>query len=373
MQEMTGKVLCLVVFLLALPSLFSSAGALPLQRQEKQQENKEEAAEKKFKIAGGWLNDKDPLEGMRYSAHQMRRLQPFPTELEHDPQAYVEEETIRVSDKTTRTVTRSYHDNGYGSPRLLTVTQETRTVNEDGQEEAVRTVSSPDANGRLQVQVEETQRVVSTGDDQFEVQTVVSQLGPQRRLEPVQQFVQREQRGGDGTLEVDRIAYVLDGNRQWQPIEQRTAVSQVINGENRTEEEVYRSDPGRTLTLRDVITSREQANPDGTIRRTTETRSVDPEGNLQLAERLNLVQSVTADGQVEIVQDLEMRAAGSGKMELLERIVSSSSRASEAQGSTEIRVETPDSSGRLTVLRTYTEERTGGVESERQTRTVKKQ
>ncbi len=386
MQEMTGKVLCLVVFLFTLSSLPSTLRALPLQSEpeealplqseQEEQESKEEKTaeeEKTFRALGGWLNQKDPLEGMRYSAHQVRRLQPFPPELEHDPLAYVEEETIRVSAETTRTVTRIYHDDGYGSRRLLTVTEESRTVKENGHEEAVKTISSPDANGRLQVQAKETQRVVSKGDNEFEVQTVVSQLGPRRRLEPVRQLVQTERRRPDGTLELDRISYVLDGNRRWEAVERRTAVTRSVGEESRTEEEVYRSDFHRRLSLSEQITSRERQDEDGTIRRTIEIRSLNTQGRLQLAERVNTVRSTTSDGLLEIVQDLEIRNQGSGKMQLFQRIVSSSSPKSEAGGSTEIRVETTDANGRLTVSGTYREERSGDEESQRQTRTVSKQ
>ena len=373
---MTTRMVCPAVFFSVLLWLPTTVSALPRQSEQEEQEKKEEKQEeeeKKFAVLGGWLNSREPLEGMRYSAHQVQRLQPFPPELERDPQAYVEEETIRVSAETTRTVTRTYHDDGYGSRRLLTVTEESRTVKENGHEEAVKTISYPDLNGRLQVQVEETQRVVSTGDNEFEVQTVVSRLGLQQRLEPLQQFVQTERRSGDGTLEVDRISYVLGGNGQWQAMERRTAVTRTVGEESRTEEEVYRTGAYQRLSLSDRITSSERADKDGSIRRTTETRRVNPEGKLQLAERVNIVRSTTADGQLEIVQDLEIRNQGSGKMQLLERIVSSSSPAGEAGGSTELRVEVPDSSGRLAVLRTYREERSGGEESERQTRPVKKQ
>ena len=382
---MTGKVLGLAVLLSTLLSLLSAVSAFPLQReredqekeeqqdQKQSQDDKKEEKEEKFGVHGGWLNSRDPLEGMRYSAHQVRRLQPFPLGLEHDPRARVEEETIRISPETTRTVTRTYHDDGYGSRRLLTVTEEDRTVQENGHEEAVRTVSSPDANGRLQVQVEETQRVVSTGDGQFEVQTVVAQLGPGRRLEPLQQFVQTERRGEDGTVELDRVSYVLDGSRQWQAVERRTAVSRTVGGENTTEEEVYRSDLNRRLSLSDRISSRERKDEDGTIRRTIETRTLNPEGRLQVAERVNTVQSMTSDGRLEIVQDLEVRSEGSSRLALFERIVSSSSPGDEAGGSTDVRVLTPDSSGRLTVVSSYREDRSGGQEDARQTRTVQAQ
>ena len=60
-------------------------------------------------------------------------------------------------------------------------------------------------------------------------------------------------------------------------------------------------------------------------------------------------------------------------MQLFERIVSSSIAGAEAEGSTELCVETSDNNGRLTVARTYREERSGAEGSERQTRTVKQQ
>ena len=377
---MIARILCFTACLLIPLSPPATVTASPLQSEQEEQEKKEEKQEeeakqekeeKKFAVLGGWLNNRDPLESMRYATHQLQRLGPFPREMEHNPQAYVEEETIRVNAETTRTVTRTYHDDGFGSRRLYRVVEETRTLKEDGQEEAVRSISNQDANGRLQVQVQETQRVVSRGDNEFEVQTVVSMPGANRRLQPVQQFVQTERRQADGTVELDRIYYVVDGNRQWQPVERRTAVTRAVGGESRTEEEVYRADLNQRLSLSDRITSREWQAEDGTMRRTIETRSVDPQGKLQLAERVNTVQSTGPDGLVKIVQDLEERR-GSG-MQLLERIVSSFTPGGEAGGSTEIRVETTDGNGRLTLAGTYREDRSGAEGSERQTRTVKKQ
>ena len=313
---MTGRVLCLVVFLLTLPSLPSTLSASPLQSEREEQENKEEKKqeeEKKVRVLGGWLNKRDPLEGMRYSAHQvaapaalsagtgarspgLRRGGNHPCQCRDDSDS-----DPNLSRRRVR-LTETPHGHG-GNP------------DSEGKrhEDAVRTISSPDANGRLQVQVEETQQVVSTGDDEFAVQTVVSQLGPRRRLEPVRQLVQTERRRPDGTLELDRISYVLDGNRRWEAVERRTAVTRSGGEESRTEEEVYRSDFHRRLSLSERITSREWEDEDGTIRRTIETRSLNPQGRLQLAERVNTVRSTTPDGLVETVQDLEVRNQGTGQ------------------------------------------------------------
>ena len=383
LQEMIARILCFTACLLILLSLPATVTASPLQSEqeekEKEEKQEEEEEEKKFAVLGGWLNDRDPLNdrdslaGMRYAAHQVRRLQPFPRGMGHDLQAYVEEETIQVNPQTTRVVTRTYHDDGFGSRRLVSVTEETRTVKKDGQEEAVRTISRPDANGRLQVEEEQTQRVVSRADNEFEVQTVVSMPGADRRLHPVEQFVQTERRQADGTVELDLTSYVVDSNGQWQPVKRHTAVTRTVGGESRTEEEVYQADLNRRLSLTDRITSREWQDENGTLRRTIETRSVNPQGKLQLAERVNTVRTTDPDGSVKIVQDLELRHQGSGRMQLFERIVSSSTPEDEAEGSTELRVKTPDNNGRLTIARTYREDRSGAEGSERQTRTVKKQ
>ncbi len=383
-----ARILCFTAFLLILLSLPATLTASPLQSEQEEKEKKEEAQEteekqeeeeKKFAVLGGGLNNRDPLndrnplEGMRYAAHQLQRLQPFPREMEHDLQAYVEEETIQVNPQTTRVVTRIYHDDGFGSRRLVSVTEETRTVKKDGQEEAVRTISRPDANGRLQVEEKQTQRVVSREDNEFEVQTVVSMPGADRRLHPVEQFVQTERRQADGTVELDLTSYVVDSNGRWQPVKRHTAVTRAVGGESRTEEEVYQADLNRRLSLTDRITSREWQTENGPLRRTTETRSVNPQGKLQLAERVTTVRTTDPDGSLKTVQDLELRHVGSGRMQLFERIVSSSTPGDETGGSTELRVETPDNNGRLTIARTYREERSGAEGSERQTRTVRKQ
>ncbi len=343
------------------------------EEQAEQEENQEEEEEKDFALLGGWLNRSDPVRGMRYSGHQLERLQPMPEEMGNDPQAVFEEETIRIDSETTKTVTRTYHDDGFGSRRLVRVAEETRTVKEDGQEEAVRSISTPDANGRLQLQTEETQRVVSKGDNEFEVATVLSMPGPTRRMRAVEQFVQRETRNSDGTLELDRIYYAMDGNRKWQPVERRTALTRTSGGESTTQEEVYRADLNHRMSLSDQITSRERTTEDGTTSRTTEIRNVNSRGRLELAERVSTVQSTGPEGGVRIVQNVEVLNQGTGRMQPSERIVSSFTPGAESGGSTEIRVETPDGNGRLTLAETYREDRSGAEGSERQTRTLKHQ
>ena len=370
---MIVRILCFTTCLWILLSPPSTMTASPLQSEQQEKEEKQEDEEKKFAILGGWLDKQDPLKGMRYSGHQLQRLQLFPRDMAHDPQAFIEEETIQVNPETTRTVTRTYHDDGYGSRRLVRVAEETRTVTEDGQEEAVRTISNPDANGRLQVQMEETQRVVARGDNEFEVQTVVTRPGANRGLQPMEQYVQTELRQADGTVELDRIYYVLGSDRQWQPLERRTAVTRAVGEERRTEEEVYRADLNQRMSLSDKITSREWQTEDGTVQRTIETRNVNSQGRLELAERVSTVQSTGPDGAVETVQNVEVRHQGGGRMQPSKRIVSSFSPGDGDGGSSEIRVETPDGNGRLTLVGTYRENRSGAEGSERKTRTVKGQ
>ncbi len=81
----------------------------PEQQEEEQaeQEENQEEEEKDFALLGGWLNRSDPVRGMRYSGHQLERLQPMPKEMGNDPQAVVEQETIRIDSETTKTVTRT--------------------------------------------------------------------------------------------------------------------------------------------------------------------------------------------------------------------------------------------------------------------------
>ena len=222
----------------------------------------------------------------------------------------MEEETVQVDPRTTRTVIRAYRDDGYGRRRLVRVTDETRHVREDGSEESTRKISQPDVNGRLQVQVEETQRVVLKGENEFEVQRVVSMRGrsaewwrthpyggtvvypmprgSSSRLLPVEQFVQRERRQPDGTVDFELVHYTIDINRDWKALEQRTAVTRTVGEEVRTEEEVYRADGNRRMVLSAVVFSREWARKGGGLRRTIETRSLNPEGKLQLSERVEL-------------------------------------------------------------------------------------
>ena len=343
------------------------------------QSKQEEEAEKSYRVRDEWLGNRPSLEGMRFSAHRLHRLETYPPELADAPEVYLEEETVQVDPRTTRTVIRAYRDDGYGRRRLVRVADETRHVREDGSEESTRKISQPDVNGRLQVQVEETQRVVLKGENEFEVQRVVSMRGrsaewwrthpyggtvvypmprgSSSRLLPVEQFVQRERRQPDGTVDFELVHYTIDINRDWKALEQRTAVTRTVGEEVRTEEEVYRADGNRRMVLSAVVFSREWASKGAGLRRTIETRSLNPEGKLQLSERVSLTQTGDPDGVVQMVQDVEVRNQGNGRMQLLERIVSSSRQGEGGEVSTEFQVQAPNSSGRLETIRRYQETR----------------
>ena len=367
MQQMTSRIVFLAGCLFILPILPVTAAASPLQSDEKKEE------EKSFQVTGGWLNKRTPLKGQRFWGHSLRRVEPHPAGAENSPEAEIEEETIQVGTDTERKVTRFYRRDGSGRRRLVKVVEESRTVRKDGGEEAVRSVSHPDVNGRMQLQVKESQTVTVKGENEFQVQTVVSMPDGRSRLRPVEQLVQTERRQADGTVELDRTYYVVDGNRQWTASERRVAVSHPVGEERRTEEEVFRADANKRLLLSDRITSREWQAGDSGRQRTMETWSVNAEGKLQLSERLHARQDTGADGMVRIVQDVERRNEGNGRMELFERVTSTSSSEGPSDKFKEIRVEAPDGSGRLTTVRAYQETNSGDPDSKKNSRTVRGQ
>ena len=69
----------------------------------------------------------------------------------YQPDSETEKETVRVNDTTTRTVVRTYRWDANGQRKLAQVTEEEARTSASGDAQAVRTTSSSDVNGNLQV------------------------------------------------------------------------------------------------------------------------------------------------------------------------------------------------------------------------------
>jgi hypothetical protein len=90
-------------------------------------------------------------------AVDVRSLQILGSNGSLNPYQDIETETVRVNATTVRTTTRTFVRDGNGAKILFQITKEERQSFPGGDSKVVRTTSSPDANGDLQVAQREVQ------------------------------------------------------------------------------------------------------------------------------------------------------------------------------------------------------------------------
>jgi hypothetical protein len=120
-----------------------------------------------------------------------------------------EQQTIQLNPNAATVVTRQYSRDASGNRQLLGITEEQRSTAADGLETVVRTTSSADVNGRLQVDQREVQETVPTGDDTRQTTSTVSRQTA-NGFQPVLRSQQIEQRKGD-VAEQQTIVLAPDG------------------------------------------------------------------------------------------------------------------------------------------------------------------
>lgn len=91
----------------------------------------------------------------------------------YQPDSDAEKETVRVNATTTRTVERTYKWDANGQRKLALVTEEEAQTSVSGDTQVIRTTSSSDANGKLQVVQREVANTKKTSPDAQETNTTV--------------------------------------------------------------------------------------------------------------------------------------------------------------------------------------------------------
>ena len=109
-----------------------------------------------------------------------------------------ETETVQVNSSIVRTTRRTFGRGSSGERALLQVTEEEQKTAADGEVKAVRTTSTPDLNGGLQVVQREVANTRKTGPDAQETKTTVFLPGA-NGLSPATETVERQKRTNETT------------------------------------------------------------------------------------------------------------------------------------------------------------------------------
>src|SRR5262249_8550822 len=145
-------------------------------------------------------------------------------------------ETIRVDATTTRTVVRTYKWDGNGQRKLALATEEETRTSGSGNAHVVRTTSSSDVNGNIQVARREVVDTAKTSPDTQETETKIELGDGYGGLTPSTQTNEVRQRADDHTVEVKKKTLRPDGNGSWE-VSDVTEQTVTQDGKNRTTEE----------------------------------------------------------------------------------------------------------------------------------------
>ena len=115
----------------------------------------------------------------------------------YQPDYETEKETVQVNATTTRTVVRTYRWDVNGRRNLVQVTEEEAQSSASGDAQVVRTTSSSDANGNLQVMQREVADTRKTSPNAQETKTTFYLLDGNGGLTPSLQTHELQKRSAD--------------------------------------------------------------------------------------------------------------------------------------------------------------------------------
>ena len=229
-----------------------------------------------------------------------QRLEVLGLDGRYQPDSETEKETIQVNATTTRTVVRTYGWDGNGQRYLVQVSEEEARSSAGGDVHMVRTTSSSDVNGNLQVMLREVADTKKTSPDAQETRTMVYRADGNGSFTPSLQTQELQKRNADRRAEVKATTLRPDGNGNWE-LAEVTEKTIKQDGKNRTvEERVSRPDADGKLSEFSRTVGEETETAAGERSNTVETYStVVPglagDGRLHLNQRATTVQNKDSD------------------------------------------------------------------------------
>jgi hypothetical protein len=232
-----------------------------------------------------------------------------------EPYQDIEKETVQVDAATVRTTTRTFGRDADGVKTLVQVTEEEKHTLAGGDSNIVRSTSSPDVNGNLQLvqrQIEETRK---TSPNVEETKTMVMLPSVNGGLAPAVKMQERREQGANGTVESQKTTLLPDGAGNWQVGEIRRATTRQEGDNRSTEERVSLPDSEGKLSEVSRTVRNQAAMAPGENSSTVETYSISVpgavgDGSLHLVERATTTQQTSSTGQQVTEQQVEQASPG---------------------------------------------------------------
>jgi hypothetical protein len=231
-----------------------------------------------------------------------------------EPYQDIETETVQVDATTVRTTTRTFGRDANGTKTLVQVTQDEKHTLPGGNSNVVRSISNPDADGKLQLVQREIEQTTKTGENVEETKKTVLLPSVNGGLAPVMKVQERRTRGANDTVDSQTTTLLPDGAGNWRVGEIRKATQQGSKNPS-LEERISRPDAEGNLSEISRTVSKQVENSSGEKRNTVETYSVDVpgttrDGGLHLVERATTVQHTSPTGQQTTRQQVEQPNPG---------------------------------------------------------------
>ncbi len=244
-----------------------------------------------------------------------------------------ETETVKVNASTTRIITRHYVTNSDGQKVVNGVSVEEKHELPDGSASVVRTLSSPDANGSLQVTRREVEKTVQTSPDERTTDTTVLLPSPNGGFTPSVRTHEVQKQVQPGTTEYTRSVSLRDGSGSWQVNEVRHGTVQKEGDSETRQESVSRLNADGKMALTEKTVSKETAS-DGQQRKQVQKFSTNmdglttyPDGQMHLDRQVTTVTRTGPGGQQITTESVDQRsqAAPDGELRPSQRVLDISS------------------------------------------------
>jgi len=229
------------------------------------------------------------------------RVEELGTNGQYLPDYETEKETTQLDATTTRTVERTYQWDVNGQRNLVKVTEETRN-SASGDSQVIRTTSSTDPEGNLQVIQRDIADTQETDMGTQETKTTQYLLGVNGALAPNLETQELQMRSAEGIVEATTSTLAQDSSGIWRVGEVRESTVKE-EGKNRTSQEsVSNVDTEGRLTEISRTVGTETENAAGEESSTVDAYSMELpgfalDGSLHLNRRVTTVQNEDAEGK----------------------------------------------------------------------------
>jgi hypothetical protein len=298
-----------------------------------------------------WLDSSGDTEGIKYST---RQLQPLYLQTYAGPPVEIEREETRLNSQTTRITSRTFNTSANGERRLIETIVEEIKKTPSGEMSAVRTTSRRDVNGQMSVAQKETQEIASSGNGVYRITKTLLLPGINSALVEREQVQQIEKRKGDAFVEIDRTRYELGLDGKLNALDRRVSQNRLGEDQTQTDEQVYRYDGNRQLSLTQQLKVAEWKDSSGQRRLQSETFAVGLDGKLQLGSCLTMFRKDLGNQRqetTEIIESSNPASPGEG-LKVVGKLIETSQPLGTNQTEQKLEVLKPDLNGGMQTMHT---------------------